>query len=342
MDPGIQDWVLFGNGASYYSTTGKSSVLAAYDRHALRCNDDDEQNKVQCIQFHSAMNSLDMNKPIVFDRGATMSSSLDPDDFTRWDQEIDLAQVQLQGITGPATVAGIGRVHWNLRDDKQSLHLIQTTAYHVPCRPIWLFSPQAYFRQPKIVGKGGQFVVSDKACYFQFPRLPTLKPGKHCLTFYMQQHHPLPVAFPDWRAQERLVTPKYDWLHGWSTDYINNANITVVDDGNIILDVHQKELLRWHFRFGHFNMEWIKSLCRESRSPEGVMYERILPVKANAKVSTCISPLCTACQLAKAHHRPEEAVVVKKVEEKDGGLKDGDLRPGQMVSTNKFVSQLGG
>ena len=50
-------------------------------------------------------------------------------------------------------------------------------------------------------------------------------------------------------------------------------------------------------------------------------------------------PLCSACQYGKQHYRYDEVTLHRVKPTYDGGLKDGHLRPGQMVSADQYVSK---
>ena len=115
------------------------------------------------------------------------------------------------------------------------------------------------------------------------------------------------------------------------------CGLNVLADNNINLSDAQKELLRWHFKLGHFNLNWIQRLTRIREGEENA----VLPTHLKSATS-CPIPLCAACQLAKAHRRPEQAVEHQKVRSKDGNLKDGHLVPGMVVSTDQFVSKVHG
>jgi hypothetical protein len=114
------------------------------------------------------------------------------------------------------------------------------------------------------------------------------------------------------------------------------ALLNVLDEVNVNLTSGQKELMSWHFRLGHFHLAWIQKLFRV---PEGES-EGVLPTKY--KANSCVLPQCAACHFAKMHLRPTEATTQTIRPEKDGALKTGHLKPGEMVSTDQYVSkQLG-
>jgi hypothetical protein len=69
--------------------------------------------------------------------------------------------------------------------------------------------------------------------------------------------------------------------------------------------------------------------------------EPIIQVKTH-KASSCILPLCVACQVAKQARRGPETTIQLKIKEKDKMLRRDHLEPGQMVSVDQYVSALPG
>ena len=57
------------------------------------------------------------------------------------------------------------------------------------------------------------------------------------------------------------------------------------------------------------------------------------------KANACKLPQCVACHFAKMHLRATEAMTEKKVIEKDGSLKAEHLKPGDMISTDQYISK---
>lgn len=58
------------------------------------------------------------------------------------------------------------------------------------------------------------------------------------------------------------------------------------------------------------------------------------------KANACKLPQCVACHYAKMHLKPSGATTEKKVVEKeDGSLKAMNLKPGDMISTDQYISK---
>jgi hypothetical protein len=252
--------------------------------------------------------------PIVFDTGATISVTPNRDDFISW--ETPTGELKLTGITQSAQVLGVGRVRWTIRDDNGRLRELETRAYYVPQARARLFSPQAYLKQRENQGANGCFRVDEHGCSFVFPNTD----GLARLTFVMEART-LPIAY--------VMTP--DGIETEPTGAFN-----VVLDNNFNLTYAQKELLQWHFRLGHFNLRWIQDLTRVREGAQ----EPVLPCKHRA--NTCDIPLCQACQHAKAHLQPDQTTVERPVEAREGVLRANHLRPGEVVSTDQFVSKVRG
>jgi hypothetical protein len=129
------------------------------------------------------------------------------------------------------------------------------------------------------------------------------------------------------------MLPQTSALKQWGRRIVpehSESTFTIVSSDNLNLDPAQKQLLEWHWKLGHFNMNWIRYLIRA---------QVILVRGQNVSIATC---LCSACQLAK-HTRRSEGTVKKKIRKSnDGALKRNNTTVGGKVSTEQFVSSLPG
>ena len=104
----------------------------------------------------------------------------------------------------------------------------------------------------------------------------------------------------------------------------------VLEDSNVNLTSEQKELLKWHFCLGHFNMGWIQNL-----------FSKKILTSFNSNITSKSAVCkCMACQLAKQTRKPEGTSTNKIKVDKDGALKKNILRPGAMISSDQFVSSV--
>ncbi len=119
------------------------------------------------------------------------------------------------------------------------------------------------------------------------------------------------------------------------------AFMSIADEVNQNIMASQKELLKWHWRLGHANFNWIQRLAAHRRSaPDGITMPILRTMTPS--VSSCLAPLCTACQMAKQSQQNPEVKVENNVPEKDMLLWHGKLQPGAMVSIDQYVSTLPG
>jgi hypothetical protein len=276
-----------------------------------------------CIQMQSVYLADERNSiPLVFDTGATIGVTPFASDFESW--ETTSHHLRLHGITSETEVRGVGIAKWEIRDDKGMKHVLRHRAYYVPSAKIRLLSPQVFIRQPENKGGKGMFAVSEDGAVFIFPHTK----GKGRLTFTFECCNRLPTAriITGWKQREHQRESGSAYL---------NIN-SVLDNQNVNLTDAQKEILRWHFRLGHFNLSWIQQLTRVREGEEA-----ILPTSVKG-ASSCQLPLCAACQFGKAHRRAEDAIHHEKKPEREGVLKAGHLKPGEVVSTDQYVSKLRG
>jgi hypothetical protein len=106
-------------------------------------------------------------------------------------------------------------------------------------------SPQRYLHECN----DGTFSIAPTASTFNFPGTNAT------LTFRLwdgSNHQPdLPIAY--------VISPLTTEQREHDTAYLG---LNVLDPDNLNLTLGQKELLQWHFRLGHFHMEWIQKLFR--------------------------------------------------------------------------------
>jgi hypothetical protein len=116
-----------------------------------------------------------------------------------------------------------------------------------------------------------------------------------------------------------------------------SACLSVADETNQNLTAPQKELLLWHHRLAHANLQWVQWLAASHRDREDNRTKSLLETKEN-KVSSCVLPLCAACQVAKQSRRGAEVFKNVMEENKEMMLKRDHLNPGDMVSIDQYIS----
>ena len=110
-------------------------------------------------------------------------------------------------------------------------------------------------------------------------------------------------------------------------------------NGNISLSNEHKEVATDHFKLVHINAYWTQRLMRTHVGDE----EPILPTKFPKSKSISLKGFhCTGCKCGKAHLQPlpsKKQVLIRKM---DGALKQNNIRPGDMVSTDQYTSSVKG
>jgi hypothetical protein len=274
--------------------------------------------------------------PICIDSGASVSITPNPTDFVTGIQPTTL--VDLKGLEGMTSVHGEGIVEWKVYDLFNTVRVIRTKAYFVPGVTIRLFSPQTYFKE----GNSGSFHMSHDGTTL------TIHDGTS-LVFPYNHDMNLPLMLPYTQQQATPCLTKLD-LSALSAlpGTVSVAHSTVADETNQNITRAQKELLLWHWRFGHCGFQWVQFLAavpRTTSTTTGTTHDSkggvLLPTK-NTGVSSCPAPLCAACQLAKQSRRGADVSSEFKDPAKEMSLRSNDLQPGDQVSIDQYVSPVGG
>ena len=108
--------------------------------------------------------------------------------------------------------------------------------------------------------------------------------------------------------------------------------MSVADESNQNLTSAQKELLLWHWKLGHANLQWIQTLCRELTTNS----HRFVLETHHPKTSSSVLPKCAACMLGKQMHRRPGTNTGALVKGKEMMLRRYHLQPGDCVSLNQY------
>ena len=114
--------------------------------------------------------------------------------------------------------------------------------------------------------------------------------------------------------------------------------MSVADESNQNLTRAQKELLLWHWKLGHANLQWIQTLCREPTNT----HRRFVLETHHSKTSSCVLPKCAACMLGKQTRRRPGTNTGALVKGKETMLRREHLRPGDCVSLDQYESSIPG
>ena len=249
---------------------------------------------------------------IVFDTGASVCISNDPKDFVTWDQHVDVPA--LQGITSRAPVQGSGTISWSLLDDNGVSHDITTKAYFVPDAKVRLFSPQRFLRDRT----SGGLVLTPNSTTLYFDKTSPL-------TFHALNQRTVGMPFASLHRRREST-----WFD------VAQLGTDVLEPANQNFALAQKELLKWHYRLGHFNVSWVQQFTRPRSGSLIPLRHKSPSVEATKDIK------CHACRISKTNRRPDGAHLDRIRPEKDGGLSKEHLRFGSKISTDQFVSSVKG
>lgn len=255
---------------------------------------------------------------IIWDSGASMSITFCEGDFI---SEVRRPSVwrKMLGMAKGLMITGEGEVAWSVMDEYGSFRILVTTAYLVPKSPVRLLSTTTLLRQHE-----GESITLDS----QKLRLSGLEmdPSKTPITVMYHPSNNLPVS-----VAYRPSAPD-------TAAMALNATISTVSRENINLTEPEKELLRWHQRFGHMDFKKVQFLL--GLGVLGVSASKKSLHRAASKLQTC--PKCAACQFGKQTARPAPGNKSTAVKDRQGAISADKLMPGQQISVDHFVcSTLG-
>ena len=272
-------------------------------------------------QAITTMNATPDDVPIVIDSGASASITPILADFVG---DLERApDTNLVGLNNKIRIAGVGTVEWSITDYFGVTRLIRTKAFYVPDATIRLFSPQAFFQENDGQGK---CIIEGRKTTLGLPDGSVLEFPYNC-----GSNLPLMLLSPD----AKVAGAHYSDAAFLSNPFQLQAHLSVTSPLNQNLTPSQKELLLIHQKLGHSHFQWCQRLVARPRNGSNP----ILSTKTQG-VSTCDAPVCTACQLAKqARRTPGHS---RTGHSPDSVLRAGDLKPGDCVSVDQYISGLPG
>jgi Reverse transcriptase (RNA-dependent DNA polymerase) len=258
------------------------------------------------------------NKPthlsFIWDTGASYTVSPEQSDFEGGIQQL-LEPIQLDGLATGLAISGKGKLKWDIVLDSGQKRSIMVDAFYVPSAHIRLLSPQSYIQQWEAANPhstldppGGS--LNGRSFIFKWEDGETL-------TVPFQGHNNLPTTLI---VNEQGVQANAAAIHN-----------CVTQEANQNLSAAQKELLQWHFKSAHKDMEAIKLVLASGAlaSSEG---QKAL----HRAASKCPTPKCASCQYSKQRATSTPGST-SRPDGSAGNLSKGDLFPGERVSVDHFV-----
>jgi hypothetical protein len=146
---------------------------------------------------------------------------------------------------------------------------------YVPEGSIRLFSPQVYFQEQrrghaKIGATGLSWTLTDNTI----------------LRFPYAGGSNIPIMLTK-KGSAPTVGLTYNDLRPLTDTVLVTTYLGVADEANQNLTLSQKELLRWHWRLGHINLQWVQMLTAK---PRNATFDPIIQTK-QPTVSSCALPM---------------------------------------------------
>jgi hypothetical protein len=224
----------------------------------------------------------------------------------------------LKGLAKGLLIHGHGKVRWAFLAEDGTYRVLTMPAIYVPEAPVCLISPQTYIQARKR----------------QSPQLK-IKGEVHDDGFYLYEQGAARLVVT---YNEDNNLPMSEVLSPASLDKLNTEFHTcVVSEANQNLSHSQKQLLKWHFRLGHINMQTIQGLLRS-----GILATTEPQKKLHRAAANCELPVCASCQFGRAKRRPVPGKTTQSDSKHEGALKRNNLLPGQEVSVDHFICSTRG
>ena len=270
---------------------------------------------------------------ILLDTGCSVSCSGFKEDFHGQLAFGDFGQVAT--ADGSAKIEGFGMLRWDVVTTDGQLRILLVPGYYSPTIAMRLLSPQDYARYHHMNVDEDQYRGNS-------------------------MRMTMDVAISDDKTAELLanIDPQtrlpfvlgelghHDVVDGKETKC--HCNVTsIYDTRNINLSRAQKALKLDHDRLGHLSMQMIQRLYQpaDHDSPDfdghPTSGNPCLVAKDAAQIK-CKTPVCEACEVARARKRPTGATKVTPVAEVVDGIRAEDLKPGDCVSVDQYESSVRG
>ena len=270
---------------------------------------------------------------ILLDTGCSVSCSGFKEDFHGQLAFGDFGHVNT--ADGTAKIEGFGMLRWDVMTSDGKHRVVEVPGYYSPTIAMRLLSPQDYARYHKMDPEQTQYRGSSMWMALDIPCLDD-KTAKLYANIDPQSR--LPFVLGEFGHHD-VVDGKETKCHCHVT--------SIYDTRNINLSRAQKALKLDHDRLGHLSMQMIQRLYQpaDHDSPDfdghPTSGNPCLIAKDAAQIK-CKTPVCEACEIARARKRPTGATKVTPVAEVVDGIRAEDLKPGDCVSVNQYKSSVRG
>jgi hypothetical protein len=171
----------------------------------------------------------------------------------------------------------------------------------------------------------------------------TLKCGT-VLNFPFNQSNNLPFMLTESSLRSRKpahISSSISTLSGKSI-FTSLIDRSVFNRDNFNLNPSQQELLKWHCRWCHCDLNRVRMILSKPHQPKGSAscgeLVRQIVIPSENGTSSCDSFCCNACQYAKQKRKTPDSLSKTSVTALEGVLSEGSLNPGDKVSCDQYMS----
>ena len=249
---------------------------------------------------------------LIIDSGASDTASGDKNDAVPGTIEALPTPRKMDGIGGTLEATHKCTFRYEVLADDSSIQVIETQGYYVPGLSLKLLSPQDYSLQMYAKGLDGyKFSIDWRGSSLELGPTAT-------------------VTLPHDQATK---LPKLRCYHNAMETAESLLTTCVTDEYNQNLTQLQKALLQWHWKLGHVGFQRLQWIGRQGWL--GKIGERF-------GVSSTQPPKCAACQFGKQERNPKAGSTIKPDQTREGVLKAEQLKPGELIFSDQYVSSLPG
>ena len=272
--------------------------------------------------------------PLIVDTGASCCITPHQHDFV--DGSYKESEVKIKDLSGLNKVAGRGLIRWRIRDKHGQVQTLEIEGFHVPKASVRLLSPQSIFKT--LGGTGG---INHLRFVLFMPDDVTLVAPYNLANLPI-----LPLV-------DSVTSPTGLWQEcfGFTSEMRSAWARGTLDAENQNLSLAQKEILLWHQRLSHANISAIHNLARQKSRTKKVANENelvalrdgpLLPCTHNVPNAVCDNLICAACAISKATRRKPSIRATGGAVLREKVLKENDLRPGDRISCDHYISPVPG
>eukprot|EP00956_Cyclotella_meneghiniana_P033004 scaffold92723_cov40-Cyclotella_meneghiniana.AAC.1 len=239
-----------------------------------------------------------------------------------------------------------GIIRWRVRDASGQIRVLDVPGYHFSSpnnSGVRLLSPQLLTQGGKGSFHSDDGYNLDICLKDGFTLRGTIDPNGTNLP-------QLPLASNS--DAQQYSTVGVDTLDVPSSPSSYEFGFNVMGENNVNLTASQKELLLWHQRLSHVDINQVQSLLQSrdrlkaSDDNDNALHSGPILSAVNVGVTRCdVSKVkCAACLLAKAKRRTPDSTrgYQSKPPDNEMLLKRNHLRPGQCLSCDHYVSPVKG